>query len=162
MDMADIQTNHQLGSFIKVELEIIPIEEEEDDLVTLSLVEDTTNSIKAEVINSPDYKLGEAGGLESTSGADLIQLVVENLSVNWPLLTGLFGSAASAIELLRKQRRVDKIEMILEGKTLKLEGVDRYTAEKLLANFEEQFPSVTQKLTAKSTTRLIGKVSKKR
>ena len=148
-----------------LELEFVPIEEEDDDLETLGAVRKVGRAVQQELTALEGYTISSGSAEESTRGADFLLFIAQtaqNAIENKELLLGLFGSATAAINVLGKQGRIKKVELVLgDGKTLTLEDTDKATAQSLMEQVEAKHPGTLDQLKSGSTKmRVKGKVSK--
>jgi len=122
---------------ILIEIEIAPLEEEESDFETLSSVEEVIAGVKNEAASLVGYSVTPVP-TGKRSGGEIIQLigqVVQSVNENKELLA-LLGTLASILHLLKKWRRVKKMEIIWENKKLIIEDADSATVESIIKRVE--------------------------
>jgi hypothetical protein len=155
---------------LSLELQLVTIEEEDDDLDTLGADRKVGRTVQQELTALEGYTIsspppppeGEENATRSPDFLLLIAQAAQNAIENKELLLGLFSSATAAINLLGKQGRIKKVELVLgDGKTLTLEDTDKATAQSLMEQVEAKHPGTLAQLKSGSTKmRVKGKVSK--
>ena len=154
-----------LSSFdeeLSLAIEIVPVEEEDDDLDTLAAVGQVHAGIQQDVSRLEGYTTSSLPTNER--GFDIIMLIVlagTSIAASKDLLTSIFNVITAAIELLTKRGHVQEIEIIADGKTLILRDLNKKTAKELIEAFEHQHPGTSASFTAKTDLQVKAKVSKK-
>ena len=147
---------------VLAEITLVPLENEEDDLETLSAVEDVTADVLSDATAMQDYTTQIATG--SRSGVEVILLLGEiarQTIAQKDLIIAFLQAGTAAIGALAKQRRVGKIEVSLDADSFSIENPDTVTVQKLLDIFEAKHPGKTATMTPSSRLQVTGKVSKK-
>ena len=154
-----------LSSFdeeLPLAIEIVPVEEEEEDLDTLAIVGQVHADIQQDVLQLKSYTTSSLP--TSERGFDIIMLIAlagTSIAASKDLLTSIFNMITAAIELLAKKGHVQEIEIIANGKTLILRDLNKKTAKELIEAFEHQHPGASASFTAKTDLQVKAKVSKK-
>ena len=149
---------------VAVALEIVPVEEEEDDLDTLALAGQIQFDLRQEVANFDGYNVSSSAGSETTRTIDpmiLITFIGAFIAVNRELITSLFQMISTIIEVLAKHGHIQEIEIIVDGKTVILHDVSKKTAMELVTSIEEQHPGTTT-INPATAVKLKAGVSKKK
>jgi hypothetical protein len=147
---------------VLAEITLVPLENEQDDLETLSAVEDVAAEVLSETNTLQDYTTQVASGRRS--GAEVILLLGEiarQAITQKDLIIAFLQAGTAAIGALAKQHRVSKIEVSLDGDSFSIENPDTVTAQRLLDIFEAKHPGITPKMTPSSRLQVTGQVSKK-
>ncbi len=149
-------------SIVLAEIILVPLENEEDDLETLSAVEDVTANVLSDTTVMKDYTTQIGSG--SRSGAEVILLLGEiarQTVAQKDLIIAFLQAGSTAIGALAKQHRVGKIEVSLDGDSFSIENPDTVTAQRLLDIFEAKHPGITTKMAPSSRLQVTGQVSRK-
>jgi len=143
---------------VLAEITLVPLENEEDDLETLSAVEDVTADVLSETNTLQDYTTQVASGRRS--GAEVILLLGEigrQAIAQKDLIIAFLQAGTAAIGALAKQRRVNKIEVSLDGDSFSIENADTLTAQRLLELFEAKHPGITAKVRPAPRLQVVSK-----
>jgi hypothetical protein len=135
---------------------------DEDDLETLSLLEDTREALWRDLTHIPGYRVSISEG--DTRDGGLILLIAETarqVVAYKDLVMGLFETCRTAITALAKQGHVTKIELTIDGDSIRLEDVDRLTTQRLIDIFEAKHPGKTAQISASSSPTIVGTISTK-
>lgn len=145
---------------MRVELEILPVEEESDDVTTWATVDQVRSALKQDAASLSEYTLvsNPSGG----RGLAELALIGAWVATNRELLTSCFNVLAAALELLAKRHYIQEITIIADGKTLILKDVKQKTAQELIEAFEQYHPGITTTLGPHSQFSMRGTVSKRR
>jgi len=150
-----------------VTLSVFPIEEEEDDLDTLAVAGQLCLGVQQDLAQTEGYIVRPLRSDEieaKTRGIDLVLLITAVgavIAASKDLLTSLFQTLATIVEVLAKRGHVGEIEIIVDGKTLILRDVNKKTAQELITAFEKQHPGATAQLRREPTVTVNAKVSKR-
>jgi hypothetical protein len=165
--MSETHSTVSSGTSVPITLEIVPVEEEEDDLDTLAAVGRVQADVQREIAHLDGYTVSTLPVSEheqAARGIDIILLVTvigASIAAYKDLLTSLFHTVSTVVEMLAKRGRVQEIEIIADGKTLILRDVSKKTARELIEAFEAQHPGSTGQLTPTTAVQVKAKVSKK-
>jgi hypothetical protein len=163
--MPDVPSSFSSDEQAQVVVEIIPVEEEDDDVDTIAVAGQVTTNLQQEAISLKGYDVKALPGEEHGRGVDvilLITLISTGIVASKDLLTSIFDLLTSVIELLTKRDHVQEIEVIIEGKTFIFRDLSKKTAKELVEDLATRHPEVTQALMAGTKIQAKAKVSKKR
>jgi hypothetical protein len=163
--MPDTHAQPQLDIVPTVTLEIVPVEEEGDDLDTLATVGHLQAEVQQEIARLDGYTVralpeGELGA----RGFDLILLITfigATIAAYKDLLTSLFQTVSTVVEVLAKRGKIEEIEIIADGKTMILRDVSKKTAKELIEAFEAQHSGATANFTPVTKVQVKARASKK-
>jgi hypothetical protein len=150
---------------LAVALEIVPVEEEENDLDTLAIAGQIQSDIRQEVASFDGYNVSSTAGSQATRTIDpmmLITFVGASIAVNRELITSLFQMVSTIVEVLAKHGRIQEIEIFVGDKTVILHDVSKKTAMELVASIEEQHPGTTTTINPTTAVKLKAGISKKK
>jgi len=150
---------------VSIMLEIVPVEEEEDDLDTMATVGHLQEEVQQDIVGLNDYTVNAVPGSEpGARGFDLVLLITfagATIAAYKDLLTSLFQAVSTVIEVLAKRGKIQEIEIIADGKTVILRDVSKKTARELIEVFEAQHPGATAKFTPATKVQVKARASKK-
>lgn len=144
-------------SMASISLEIVPVEDESDDLDTIGVADEALVEARQMLVTQAGYQVtdvaieGQRGGGVLEVLMTLAQQVYEHREVLVPLLSGL----VTALAKLASWRRVKRIEISRGSETMVIEDVDRATAERMAAEFDQRTAGTAGK------TRVKAKVTKR-
>lgn len=167
--MSNFSSQSSSNELPVVVIEILPVEEEKGDRDTQAIALQTRVEIQQEIEHYEKYTLKVVPDSESEQGSRagfdmflLVSLIGVSIATYKDLLTSIFTTISTTIELLAKHGRVQEIEIIVGGKTIILHDVSKKTAKELIAAIEAKHPDVTETLTPGTTAKVKAKVSRKR
>jgi hypothetical protein len=106
--------------------EIIPVEEEEDDLDTLALVQRVHTALQQNLSGLDEYTVSTVPTDERNIDVILLLTLVSTAIVaSKDLLTSIFNMITAILELLAKKDHVQEIEIIADGKTVILRDLKK-------------------------------------
>jgi len=159
--MSDLPAANTPQPVVLAEIVLVPLEDEEDDFETLSVVEDVTASVLSETTAMEHYTAQIASDSRRSAGVIvLLGVIGHQVIAQKDLIIAFLQAGTAAISALAKQRRVSKIELSLDGDSISIEHPDPITAQRLLDLFEAKHPGIAAKVTPVSKLQVIGKVSK--
>ncbi len=160
--MADMQSMNGPQQDLLVEIVLVPVEDEDDDFETLSIVEDVTADVLAETTKIQSYTSKIVSDNRRNVGVILLLgTIVHQVAAQKDLIIAFLQAGTAAIGALLKQRRVRKIEINLDGDSISIENPDKVTVQTLLDLFEAKHHRVPVQVSPSSKLKIIGKVSKK-
>ncbi len=151
-----------------IAIEVVPIEEEEDDLDTLAVVQRVRTDLQQDLVGLDEYKVSTLPTDEHNNERNvdvilLLTLVSAAIVASKDLLTSIFNMITATLELLAKKDHVQEIEIIAGGKTVILRDLKKKTAQELIEAFAaQQPPGTTITVTPASPPNIKVRVSKKR
>ncbi len=163
--MSQSQSQTPSGAAVSVMLEIVPLEEEEDDLDTMATVGHLQAEVQQDIARLNDYTVSTLPGSKSGArGLDLVLLITfagATIAAYKDLLTSLFQAVSTVVEVLAKRGKIQEVEIIADGKTVILRDVSKKTARELIEVFEAQHPGATERFTPATTVQVKARASKK-
>lgn len=144
-----------------LEIEILPIEDEEDDFDTTAAVVDIAADLKKQIVstNHFEFVINEAAIADHRSG--LLQIIAQNTVDNRDYLLAFSSMALNAIRLLASQRRIGAIELELNGNKLIGKDLDKKTVQELIILMKETQPQLLAEAShQKSKLKVKGYASK--
>ena len=148
------------NQFILAQIVLAPLEEEGDDIETLSALEDVRMDVWDEVSVLPGYTLQMVS--DNTRDAGVIFVlgeIVREAITEKDLVLALFQAGTAAVGALAKHGHVKKIELKLDGDSISIEDADQATVQTLLDSFQARHPGKVEKLTTLSSLQVVGTVS---
>lgn len=167
--MDNISTSSSSNNQLTVQLDLLPVADEEDDLDTQALTHYVRTSIEQELARNTGYTVdsvqndSEATG--TRSGIDfvlLITLLGTFLATYKDMLTNFFQMITTIVEVAGKRGRIEEIEIIVNGKTIILRDVQSKTAQQLIASVEAHYPGTTTQITSGTPITVNARVSKQK
>jgi len=147
---------------VLAEIVLLPLENEDDDFETLSVVEDVTAQVLNETSSMQGYTSKRVSDERRSAGIIvLLGEIVHQAIAQKDLLIALLQAGTAALGILGKQRHVSKIEMTLDGDSITIENPEKATVQTLLALFEAKHAGVAERVTSSSTLQVTGKISKR-
>jgi hypothetical protein len=145
----------------RVQVQIIPSADEDDDMETLSLVEDMCLDFLAEVSLLQTYTTEQVS--DQTRAGGLIVLgtkIARGIIAGKDLILQFFKTSQTAIDVLSKRGHVKAIEVTIDGNSIRIEDASDAQADRLISVFEAQYPGKVQQITSSSIVEITGIVSK--
>jgi putative ubiquitin-RnfH superfamily antitoxin RatB of RatAB toxin-antitoxin module len=139
----------------------LPLENEDDDCETLSVVEDVTLQVLNETSSMQEGYTSQMVNNERRSAGVILLLgeIVHQAIAQRDLLNALLQVGTAALGVVGKQRHVSKIEMLLDGDRILIEDPEKATVQTLLALFDAKHAGVAERVTSSSKLQITGKVS---
>jgi hypothetical protein len=160
--MSDTQLPDTLREAIVAEIAIVPLEEEVNDFEAVSAVENVTADVFSEVQALPDYTAHlESDTTRSMGIIVLLGEVVHQVIAQKDVLIAFLQAGTAVVGVLSKQRRVNKIDLSLDGDSISIENPDTVTVQKLLDTFMAKHPAFATNITPSSKLQVTATVSKK-
>jgi hypothetical protein len=145
----------------RIYIRVVPSVEEDDDMVTLSLVEGVRMDILAEVSQLNTYTAEQV--TDHTRDGGLIVLaakIAQGIVAQKDLIIQFFQTSRTAIDVLSKRGHVKAIEVTIDGNNIRIEDASDAQANRLISLFEAQYPGKVQQITSSSIMEVTGIVSK--
>ncbi len=160
--MSDLPAANTPQPVVLAEIVLVPLEDEEDDFETLSVVEDVTASVLSETTAMEHYTAQIASDSRRSAGVIvLLGVIGHQVIAQKDLIIAFLQAGTAAIGALTKQRHINKIEMSLDGDSISIENPDTATVQTLLGLYEAKHPDIMVNVTPSSKLQVTGKVSKK-
>lgn len=145
----------------RIQIRIIPSADEDDDMETLSLVDDVRQDFLDEISQLNTFTVEVAGAQTRDAGLIvLIPEIVNGIIAQKDLIMQFFQISKIAIDALSKRGHVKAIEMTVDGDHIRIEDASYAQADRLISIFEAQHPGKVQQITPSSTIEVIGTISK--
>jgi hypothetical protein len=144
-----------------LEVEIVPIEEESDDLFTLSIIQEINSAITDSISKNEGLRVHVKPN-DRRGGAlfDIAQEATQQIVANKELFAGLFTAFLTTLARLSSQRRIKRVEFTVGEITLTIEDIDKADAKELLDHVATMQASDTIK-NSQEKPKVTVKVSKK-
>lgn len=140
-------------------VEVIPVEEEQEDLVSLTLANETRDELQQALEAEGIYTVNLLDDPSSRGVGELIQVAADLTQQFWAHkveLGLLFTAFLKTFESLSKHRRIDEIELSRGDVKVSAKGIDRATLQKLIEDFTQQTEQ------QKGPVKVTAQVSKKK
>lgn len=161
--MSEMLSPSSPNSSATIAIEIVPVEEEEDDLDTQAFVQRVRAGLQQDLTQLEEYVISTVPTDERNVDVTLLlTLVSASIVASKDLLTSIFNMVTAALELLAKKEHVQEIEIIVGGKTLILRDLKKKTAQELIEAFATQQPGTAMTLTPVMPLNIKVLVSKRR
>lgn len=145
----------------RIQVRILPSPEEDDDLETLSLVENVRQDFLNEVSQLPTFTIEVSESQTRDAGwVVIIPEIVQGLITQKDLIMQFFQTSKVAIDALSQRGHVKTIEMMIDGDNIRIEDASYAQADRLISIFEAHHPGKVQQITLSSDVEVIGIVSK--
>lgn len=142
-------------------ISLVPLHEEEDDFETLSTIEVVRMELWKTVSTFNAYTLQmESSQTRGTGAILLLGEIVRDALAQKDLVAALFRAGVDAISSLAKQGQVKKIEMTLDGDSIRIENADQLTVQRLIDIYEAKHSGKVATLSPSTAVHVIGTVSK--
>jgi len=148
---------------VMVAIELVPIEDEVNDFATLALIESIQTDLYEDAEQLTDYHM-EAAPTESRDAGLLLLIgsIVSIIGANRELITSMFNTIATALELLTKRGQIAELEIIdAHGRTIILRDLEKKTAKELLAEVEKADPQAKAQWQPQTSIKIRAKVSRR-
>lgn len=144
----------------RIYIRIQPSAEEDDEMETLSLVEDVRQDFLAEIAQQGAFTVEIASAQTRDGGLIvLIPEIVRGIISQKDLIMQLFQTSKVAIDALAKRKHVQEIEMTVDGDHIRIANASYAQADRLISIFEAKHPGKAQQITASSIVEITGIVS---
>ena len=167
--MDNTSASSSSNKHLAVQLDLLPVIDEEDDLDTQALAGSIRSSIEQELLQHTEYTVDsvqdDSGATGTRSGIDfvlLITLLGTFLATYKDMLTNFFQMITTIVEVAGKRGRIEEIEIIVNGKTIILRDVQSKTAQQLIASVEAHYPGTTTQITSGTPITVNARVSKQK
>jgi hypothetical protein len=148
---------------VLVKIVLIPVEEEDDDLETLSTIEGVRADLWTEVSSLEGYATRITSDQTRDAGVLLIlSEIARDMIAQKDLVLALFQAGVAVIGALAKHGLVKRIEMTLDGDSISVEEANQATVQKLIEIFEARHPGKLNTLTSASPIQVVGTISKRK
>jgi hypothetical protein len=155
-------SSQMLNAEYPVNVEFIPMEEEEGDFDTLVCVTKVYAEVRSELIQRGDIAIKSLPANERGVEILVLMSLIGTAAVaSKDLLTSFFTMITAAIELLAKKDHVQEIEIIADGKTVILRDLDKKLAKEIVEAFEAQYPKASMISVSGSVVKVKARVSRK-
>ncbi len=145
----------------RIYIRIQPSAEEDDEMETLSLVEDVRQDFLDE-ISQHDALTVEIVSAQTRDGGLIVLIpeIVRGIITQKDLIMQFFQTSKVAIDALAKREHVQEIEMTVDGDHIRIANASYAQADRLIDIFEAKHPGKTQHITSSSIVEVTGIVSK--
>ena len=139
----------------------IPIEDEEGNFETATIVEEVQEDVLRESAHLQGYTSRVASnGTRDTGFILILGEIAQQAIAHKDLVIEIFKVGAAAISLLAKQQHVKKVEIELSGDRFSVDEPDKATVERLLDIYEAAHPGKATDLTSSSSMQITATISK--
>jgi hypothetical protein len=145
----------------RIYIRIQPSAEEDDEMETLSLVEDVRQDFLDEIVQHDAFTVEIANDQTRDGGLIvLIPEIVRGIISQKDLIMQFFQTSKVAIDALAKREHVQEIEMTVDGDTIRIVDANYAQADRLISIFEAKHPGKAQQITASSIVEITGTISR--
>jgi len=142
-------TNHPT---VTIGIEIMPTEDEADDLDTLSAADEALAETRQMLVAQTGYRVSdlETEGRRGGGVLEVLMTLAQQTYEHREVLAPLLGSLLTGLTTLGSWRRVKRIEISRGGENLVIEDVDRATAERMVNEFDARTAGTAGKIRVKA------------
>ncbi len=145
-----------------IHINIVPVAAEDDDLETLSLVEEMRADFLAEISSLQIYTIEQSK--DQTRGGGVIILIAkkvfEKILSQKDLLIQMLKSSQPAIERFSKGKYVQAVDVTIGHNTIHIGNATEAQTDKLVALFEKATLGEMQHITPATTVEITAEISK--
>lgn len=145
----------------RIYIHIQPSAEEDDEMETLSLVEDVRQDFLDEISQHDTFTV-EIASTQTRDGGLIVLIpeIVHGIIAQKDLIMQFFQTSKVAIDALSKREHVKEIEMTVDGDKMRIADASYAQVDRLIDIYEAKHPGKAQQITSSSLVEVIGIVSK--